>query len=183
MADHQHRLTLEEVNAMDFACFTEKFCSVVEHTPLAAATVWSCRPFHSVSALDKAITMFLDSLGLDVKAGVLRCYPDLAGRVTQQGALTNESLNEHKSAGLLDLTEYEMKELAALNNSYKLKFNFPFVICARENKKVAIFAGIRTRLGNDVQTETEIGIGEVSKIAGHRLKDIVDDSAPVDAKM
>ena len=174
MAGH-NRLTLEEVNVLDFADFIEKFCSVIEHTPLAAATVWSSRPFDSVSALHEAFTAFLNHLSLDVKAGVLRCYPDLAGRLAEQGVLSKESLNEHKSAGLLDLTEQEMKELGTLNISYKLKFNFPFVICARENKKLAIFAGIRTRWGNDVETETEIGIGEVSKIAGHRLRNVVDD--------
>ena len=41
------RFSLEAVNDMGFAEFTEVFSSVVEHmyTPLAAAAVWSSRPF------------------------------------------------------------------------------------------------------------------------------------------
>lgn len=56
---------------------------------------------------------------------------------------------------------------------YKEKFGFPFVICARENKKQAIINGIKTRLDNDKDKELATGITEVKKIAFYRLVDIV----------
>ena len=162
---------------MDFQAFVERFASVIENVPLAAACVWTHRPFQDVTFLHKAFCAFIRDLSPAMKEGVLRCYPDLAGRLAQQNALTDESTKEHKSAGLLDLSEQEQKELFALNENYKRKFTYPFVICARENKKQNIFRGITARLSNDGPAEVEVGIGEVCKIAWHRLLDIVADNS------
>ena len=162
---------------MDFQAFVERFAPVIEHGPLAAACVWAHRPFQDVAFLHKTFCAFIRDLSPAMKEGVLRCYPDLAGRLAQQNALTAESTKEQESAGLLDLSEQEQKELFALNENYKRKFTYPFVICARENKKQRIFRGIAARLSNDGPAEVEVGIGEVCKIAWHRLLDIVADNS------
>ena len=47
------------------------------------------------------------------------------------------------------MTSDEKTEMANLNQKYKDKFGFPFIICARLNKKEAIFGGLRSRLHND----------------------------------
>ena len=54
-----------------------------------------------------------------------------------------------------------------------MRFGFPFVICARENKKEAIFAGLKVRLGNSLQDEEQQALEEIGKIAWYRLNDIV----------
>ena len=36
-----------------------------------------------------------------MKQGILGVHPDLAGRLAQQGGLTDESLKEQRSAGLM----------------------------------------------------------------------------------
>ena len=100
-------------------------------------------------------------------------YPDLAGRLTEQNALTAASRSEHKSAGLLTLTQAEKDYLREHNRAYKRKFGFPFVICARENKKEAILREISARYQRSVEEETEKAIQEVLKIALFRLKDKV----------
>ena len=166
-------LTLEEVNNLGFQAFTEKLGSIIENTPLVAATIWSNRPFQSVKALHDTFCMFLTALPPETKAGILRCHPDLAGKLAMMSALSRESTKEQKGAGLLELSDSEREELTTLNHTYKKKFEFPFVICARENKKEAIFSGMRSRLSNDTKTETETGIREVCKIAWYRLVDIV----------
>jgi 2-oxo-4-hydroxy-4-carboxy--5-ureidoimidazoline (OHCU) decarboxylase len=43
--------------------------------------------------------------------------------------------------------------MAMCNQQYKQKFGFPFVICARENKKEAILSGLERRLNNSKETE------------------------------
>ena len=60
---------------------------------------------------------------------------------------------------------------------YRDKFGFPFVICARENKKEAILAGLETRIENSSQVEIETGLKEVAKICRLRLADIVKDNS------
>ena len=105
--------------------------------------------------------------------GILRVYPDLAGRLAEQNALSPESYFEQKSSGLLALALTEKNYLRKYNRAYKLKFGFPFVICARENKKEAILREISARYERLVEEETEKAIQEVLKIALFRLKDKV----------
>ena len=106
--------------------------------------------------------------------GILRVYPDLAGRLAEQNALSPESYFEQKSSGLLALALSEKGYLREHNRAYKRKFGFPFVICARENKKEAILREISARYQRSVEEETEKAIQEVLKIALFRLKDKVE---------
>ena len=119
-------------------------------------------------------------LSVSVKEGILRVHPDLAGRLADQNALTEESTNEQQSAGLNSLSSEEKQHLQTRNEAYKQKFGFPFVICARENKKESIMRGIKERFENDKQSETLKGVEEVKKIAWFRLSDIVsEDQKPL----
>ena len=108
-----------------------------------------------------------------VKEGVLRCLPELAGRLAQAGHLSKTSSFEQSQANLDQLSPQEKTILALLNTQYKEKFGFPFVICARLNKKESIIHGLKTRSHHPMDTELQIGIEEVMKICELRLKDIV----------
>ena len=65
--------------------------------------------------------------------------------------------------------------MASLNQKYKDKFGFPFVICARLNKKDAILNGLELRCYNDLDVEVLTGIEEVLKICELRIRDLVYD--------
>lgn len=158
---------------MDYPDFIAAFGSVVEQCTLAAATVWESRPFSSIEDLHQAFKAFYESLPPQLKLAQVRCHPDLAGKLTKMGKISAESLSEQQSAGLLDLSTSEAEILSALNVRYKEKFGFPFVLCARENKKQAIIDGISARLGNDVATEMERASTEINKISFYRLKDMI----------
>ena len=108
-----------------------------------------------------------------VQEGILRVHPDLAGRLATNGQLTKESSSEQSQANLNQLTPEEKATLAHLNDNYKSKFGFPFVICARLNKKEAIMVGLQRRLNHSSDIEVKNGIAEVLKICELRLKDIV----------
>jgi 2-oxo-4-hydroxy-4-carboxy-5-ureidoimidazoline decarboxylase len=181
MSARKKLLSLEEVNGMDFQQFSETFGSVIEQTPLVATTVWSCRPFQDLATLHKAFTDFIQKdIFPEARSGIIRCYPDLAGRLAQESQLSEESTREHKAAGLLELSDSEKRELNSLNERYKEKFGFPFVVCARENKKEAVFAGLRARLGNSLQEEEKQALKEICKIAWYRLNDVViNDRSPL----
>ena len=108
-----------------------------------------------------------------VQEGILRVHPDLAGRLATNGQLTKESSSEQSQANLNQLTPEEKATLAHLNDNYKSKFGFPFVICARLNKKEGIIVGLQRRLNHTAETEVQNGIEEVIKICQLRLTDIV----------
>ena len=161
---------------MDYSEFKDKFGSVVEHSPFVAAGVWSSHPFPNRESLHSAFVTFLGALNKATKLGVVRCYPDLAGKLAAEKLLSDESVREHKSAGLLSLSVDEKTSLTELNQAYKEKYRFPFILCARENKKESIFREIRKRVNNDVDSELENGLAEVCKIAWYRIADMVEDN-------
>ena len=51
-----------------------------------------------------------------VQEAILRLHPDLAGRLAESGALTKESAEEQKFAGLNEMTREEKQSMKALNH-------------------------------------------------------------------
>ena len=52
------------------------------------------------------------------QVGILRCHPDLAGRLAAAGQLTTESTAEQKAAGLDTITSEEKVQLDSLNSRF-----------------------------------------------------------------
>ena len=75
--------------------------------------------------------------------------------------------------GLDRLSPAEIATFTRLNQTYRDRFGFPFVICVRENKKESILAGFATRLHNSRHCEIETTLGEIAKICWFRLRDSV----------
>jgi 2-oxo-4-hydroxy-4-carboxy-5-ureidoimidazoline decarboxylase len=107
---------------------------------------------------------------------LIRAHPDLAGRLAQQKKLTAESNREQASAGLDQLSDAELAEFTRLNDAYKAKFGFPFIICARLNAKSAILAAMQSRLPHDPATELNAALTEIEKIAQLRLQDALNST-------
>ena len=59
-----------------------------------------------------------------------------------------------------------------LNTAYKAKFGFPF-ITVRGSNKTDILAGFVERLKNSPDQEFERALGEIAKIAGFRLHELI----------
>ncbi|XP_038635913.1 2-oxo-4-hydroxy-4-carboxy-5-ureidoimidazoline decarboxylase-like [Scyliorhinus canicula] len=165
-------MEMRTVNSMNYEQFLDMFGNVIEKCPLIAAAVWTGRPFSSLSALEKNIGDFIDSLPRSGKEGILRCHPDLAGRELLRGTLSPDSQGEQSQAGLTSLTQAQRSQLSELNASYKSRFNFPFVICVRMNDRETIIQQLRSRISNSPEQELQIGIQEVKKICHLRLLDI-----------
>ena len=104
--------------------------------------------------------------------GILRCYPDLAGREQHRGTLTAESQREHSVAGLMSLGTDEQLRLAELNTQYRARFGFPFVLAARLSDREAVFQELQRRLHCSSELELRTALGEVKKIGRLRLADL-----------
>lgn len=166
-------MDISAVNALSYEDFVNTFGNVVEKCPVITAAVWSRRPFVSLNALEAAISDFIDELPESGKEGILRCHPDLAGRDLQRGTLTRESRQEQAGAGMDALTSGETERMARLNEDYKKRFGFPFVICARMNDKANILRQLSERCQNERAVESERGIEEVKKICRLRLQSLL----------
>ncbi len=114
----------------------------------------------------------------DEQVKLIASHPDLVGRLAREGKLTHESTREQAAAGLAQLSAQEVKLFERYNADYRAKFGFPFVICARENKKDAILAAFPLRLQNTRPQEIDTALSEIAKIARLRLLDSVMKISP-----
>jgi 2-oxo-4-hydroxy-4-carboxy-5-ureidoimidazoline decarboxylase len=77
-----------------------------------------------------------------------------------------------------NLTDAQFSEFETLNNAYKQRFQFPFIISLRDQKSKGvdgILAAFRQRLGNTEAQELEEAIRQIGRISHYRLIDLVQD--------
>lgn len=168
-------MILTQLNSLPRDEFIRLVGPVFEHSPWITETTWARRPFASVETLHAALCETVRTAGEDKQLALLRAHPDLVGRLALAGQLTKESTGEQASAGLGNLTPEEVELFQQNNAAYKDKFGFPFVICARLNKKEAILNGFKARLNNSREQEIQTALAEIFKIAELRLRDLTQD--------
>jgi OHCU decarboxylase len=162
--------TMNELLKKDFV---QIIGPVFEHSKWIAEETWAKRPFADLNHLQRALCETVKNAGEEKQLALICAHPDLAGRVALAGALTRESANEQASAGLDKLSPEELDLFQKQNAAYKKKFGFPFVTCARLNRKQAIMDGFRARLPNSREQEIQTALQEIFKIAELRLNDLI----------
>jgi 2-oxo-4-hydroxy-4-carboxy-5-ureidoimidazoline decarboxylase len=168
------RWTVLEINSLPHDEFVRVFGPVFEHSPWIAEMTWAKKPFAGLENVHRALCQTVENSGHDRQLTLIRSHPDLVGRLAQAGQLTKESTHEQASAGLDQLTKDEVELFQKNNAAYQDRFGFPFVICARLNKKEAILAGFARRLKNSPDQEVKTALEEIFKIAELRLRDLID---------
>jgi OHCU decarboxylase len=168
-----HRPESLGLSRMSRALFVELFADVFEHSPwLAEAAHASGLDGASDTAegLHRRFVQALRAAGRDQKLALIRAHPDLAGRVAA-AELTRDSHAEQSAAGLDRLTPGERDRFLALNDRYKDKFGFPFVMAVKGRSKDEIVAAFAERLGHEPEAELERALSEIERIALLRLKE------------
>jgi 2-oxo-4-hydroxy-4-carboxy-5-ureidoimidazoline decarboxylase len=167
-------LTLATLNDLDRPGFVAALGGVFEGPPWIVEQAWERRPFATRAALHQALCDVMRAAPEERQVALLRAHPDLVGRAALAGTLSPASAGEQAAAGLDALTPDEIATFQQLNLDYRQRFGFPFVICARANKKASILAGFERRLGNTRAQEIATALGEVSQICALRLADLVE---------
>ncbi|HEY2083157.1 MAG TPA: 2-oxo-4-hydroxy-4-carboxy-5-ureidoimidazoline decarboxylase [Verrucomicrobiae bacterium] len=168
-------ISLTELNQLNQAEFTRIVGPVFEHSAWIAEMAWPKRPFASVEDLHAALCGVVRDAAPEKQLVLIRAHPDLVGRAALAGTLTRESTGEQASAGLDALSGAEVALFQNQNAAYHEKFGFPFVVCARLNKKEAILAGFERRLKNSREQEIQAALDEIFKIAELRLRDLTHE--------
>jgi len=165
-------VTLAQLNQLGLAEFVRDIGPVFEHSPWIAEATWSKKPFASLEELHAALCETVKAAGEEKQLALIRAHPDLVGKLALPGQLSKESTKEQASAGLGKLSPEEIDLFQKQNAAYQAKFGFPFVVCARLNKKDAILAGFEERLENSRSGEIQAALAEIFKIAELRLRDL-----------
>jgi OHCU decarboxylase len=169
--------TIADVNRFDTEAAVALLGGVFERSPWIVRETWAQAPFGTVEELHAALCATIQVAGPERQLALIRAHPDLVGRAARAGTLTKESTGEQRAAGLGpdDLTPQDVAAFARFNTAYKARFGFPFVICARENRRATILAGFETRLRNDPDSERATALREIERIGWYRLLDLVDN--------
>ncbi len=166
-------IALADLNTASGDDFVAVCGPLFEHSPWIAQRTWDWRPFASLADLHAALCQTMYAADVEDQVKLIAAHPDLVGRLAREGRLTRQSTAEQAAAGLAQLSDPEIAAFDAFNARYREKFGFPFVICARENKKEAILAAFPLRLKNSPPQEIQTALAEIAKIARLRLADAV----------
>jgi len=157
---------------MSEAQFIALFGGVYEHSPWIAQETWSRGLGRETDTPEGLSTVMMEIVaGADRQRllALINAHPDLAGRAAVSGELTPESTSEQAGAGIDRCTAEEFERFQRLNNAYKEKFDFPFIMAVKGSNRHAILAAFEARLENDADQEFQRSLSEINKIARFRL--------------
>ncbi len=162
---------IADLNAMGQSEFTEALGAIFEDTPTIAAQAWLARPFSDRQHLHQAMADIVLQMNTDEQLRLICAHPDLGGKFKMAEA----SVQEQATVGLDRLSAVEYTKFQQLNQSYKDKFAFPFIIAVRNHTKDSILSAFETRLTNAPELEQQRAIAEIIEIARWRLTLAVSD--------
>lgn len=157
--------TLDQLNTMTEADFVAAIGPAFEETPAIAAQVWAQRPFASVTDLHQRMVAIVRAMPSADQLALINAHPDLGTRV----AMAEASVSEQSKAGLTSLTAEEYHQFQALNQQYKVKFGFPFILAVAGHTKTSVLENFMDRLRNSTDVEMATALLEIEKIALARL--------------
>jgi 2-oxo-4-hydroxy-4-carboxy-5-ureidoimidazoline decarboxylase len=176
---------LSDLNVCSKDDFAAALANVFEYSPWIAEQAAVLRPFAGVNELFAAMKSVVDRAPEEVLIALIRAHPDLANKTQRAAGLTAESNAEQNSAGLDRLSDAEFLAFERVNNAYRAKFGFPYVVCVRRHTRDSVLRDFERRLPNDAKAETQTSIGEIFRIAALRLDQLVasEDKLPVHGRL
>ena len=166
-------MNISALNACDRASFVNALGAIFEHSPWVVDSAWCRRPFAAADDLMAAMLAVIEAASDNEKLALIRRHPDLAGKAARAGALTEHSASEQAGVGLDQLSDEEYGRFHRLNDAYKVRFGFPFVIAVRGHNRETILATFETRLQNDQGSELAEALHNIGLIAQFRLEDVL----------
>ena len=166
-------ITIDNVNALGTEDFLAAFGDVAEHAPWVAEEAMRDQPFVDCRAMTESFMDAVFDAGEPEKLALIRAHPDLAGRAAIAGELAEASKREQSGAGLDRLTTEEFTRFTALNEAYRAKFDFPFILAVKGVDKHGILQSFEERLDNDPEDEFFNAIRQVVQIIVFRIEERV----------
>jgi 2-oxo-4-hydroxy-4-carboxy-5-ureidoimidazoline decarboxylase len=177
--------TLADLNACSKDDFVAALANIFEYSPWISEQTASARPFAGVNALFAAMKAVVDRAPSELRLALIKGHPDLANKTQRAAGLTAESNHEQNSVGLDRLSDAEYDAFERVNNAYRSKFGFPYIVCVRRHTRDSILRDFERRLPNDANTEMQASIAEICRIAALRLDQLVtsDDRLAVHGRL
>ena len=160
---------INKINKLSKSEFVKFFANIFENARWIAEELYNQKPFNNFEELSSKILNIFETTTKEKQLKILNAHPDLANKA-KISLLTPDSLKEQASAGLDQCTEEELDEFKHLNEQYKKKFGFPFILTVKGKNKNEILNNFKKRISFDSTTELDQAIKQVKQIASLRLK-------------
>ena len=161
--------SIDKFNKLSKAEFISIFGNIFEKTEWVAERCYESKPYNNLDELVSKMMKIFENIEKERHLEILNSHPDLA----VEKKLTKDSKNEQKNASLNQCTDKEFVEFKKLNEEYKKKFGFPFIIAVKGKNKEEILNSFRQRITNNINLEFEEAKKQVKKIASFRLSEII----------
>ena len=161
--------SIDKFNKLSKAEFISIFGNIFEKTEWVAEKCYESKPYNNLDELVSKMMKIFENIEKERHLEILNSHPDLA----VEKKLTEDSKNEQKNASLNECTNEEFIEFKKLNEEYKKKFGFPFIIAVKGKNKEEILNSFRQRITNNINSEFEEAKKQVKKIASFRLSEII----------
>ena len=161
--------SIDKFNKLSKAEFISIFGNIFEKTEWVAEKCYESKPYNNLDELVSKMMKIFENIEKERHLEILNSHPDLA----VEKKLTEDSKNEQKNASLNQCTDEEFVEFKKLNEEYKKKFGFPFIIAVKGKNKEEILNSFRQRITNNINLEFEEAKKQVKKIASFRLGEII----------
>ena len=161
--------SIDKVNKLNKSDFISIFGNVFEKTEWIAQKSYDSKPYKNFEELFSKMVEIFENSNKESHIKILNAHPDLA----IEKRLTEDSKNEQQNASLNQCTNEEFLEFKKLNEEYKKKFGFPFIIAVKGKNKEEILNSFRQRITNNINLEFEEAKKQVKKIASFRLSEII----------
>ena len=164
---------INNINKLSEIQFIKIFANIFENSQFIAKALYKKKGdgFNDFEDLTKKMLNIFENTTKEQKLKILNAHPDLADKA-KIASLTSDSKKEQNSVGLDQCTEDEFNEFKKLNDLYKKKFGFPFILAVKGKDKIEILNNFRTRVNSEPQIEFEEAVKQVKRIASLRLEDI-----------
>ena len=161
--------SIDKFNKLSKAEFISIFGNIFEKTEWIAERCYESKPYNNFDELVSKMMKIFENIEKERHLEILNSHPDLA----VEKKLTKDSKNEQKNASLNQCTDEEFMEFKKLNEEYKKKFAFPFIVAVKGKNKEEILNSFRQRITNNINLEFEEAKKQVKKIANFRLSEII----------
>ena len=161
--------SVNKVNNLNKSDFISIFGNVFEKSEWIAVQAYALKPFNNFEELFSKMMEIFENSEKENHLEILNAHPDLV----IEKKLTDDSKKEQNSANLNQCSEKEFKEFKELNERYKKKFGFPFIIAVKGKNRQEILVNFRKRIINTIDLELEEAKQQVKKIATFRLREII----------
>lgn len=170
-----HRFQHHTPSTMSKAAFIAAFGGIYEHSAWMAEAAYDrgLNPSHDqIQQLHRLMADILLNSSKARQLQLINAHPDLAGKAAVRGQLTTASGSEQAGAGIDACSEAQFQRFNQLNNAYRAKFGFPFIMAVKGSNREQILAAFEQRIHHSQEAEFDRALEEINKIALFRLSEM-----------